>query len=125
MLAPRLAAHAPEYRPRRPERAVLYRAVQAHWETFRAGAREASEGSGLPRFVERTFDAYLRCGILAHGFARAHCAACGHDRCVALSCKRRGFCPSCGGRRMAEVAANLCDRVLPRVAYRQWVLSLP
>src|SRR5437879_2821614 len=41
------------------------------------------------------------------------------------SCKRRGFCPSCGGRRMAELAAHLVDAVLPYVPVRQWVLTLP
>jgi hypothetical protein len=44
---------------------------------------------------------------------------------VALSCKGRGFCPSCGGRRMTERAAHLVDHVLPRAPVRQWVLSLP
>lgn len=28
---------------------------------------------------------------------------------VSFSCKHRGFCPSCGGRRMAEMAAQLTD----------------
>ena len=37
---------------------------------------------------------------------------------------RRGFCPSCGGRRMADTAAHLVHRVLPRVPVRQWVLTL-
>jgi len=32
---------------------------------------------------------------------------------------------SCGGRRMADTAAHLVDRVLPEVPVRQWVLSLP
>ena len=27
-------------------------------------------GWGVPRWVERDFRSYLRCGILAHGFAR-------------------------------------------------------
>jgi hypothetical protein len=44
---------------------------------------------------------------------------------VAFSCKGRGFCPSCGGRRTAETAALLVDEVLPRVPIPQWVLSLP
>ncbi len=69
--------------------------------------------------------AYLECGVLAHGFLRVHCDACGHDRLVAFSCKGRGFCPSCGGRRMADTAAHLVDRVLPEVPVRQWVLTLP
>ena len=41
------------------------------------------------------------------------------------SVKRRGFCPSCGARRMAESAALLVDEVLPREPMRQWVLSFP
>ncbi len=79
----------------------------------------------MPRFVEREFRRFLDCGILAHGFLRVHCDDCGTDRLVAYSCKRRGFCPSCGGRRMADTAAHLVDRVLPEVPVRQWVLSLP
>ena len=44
---------------------------------------------------------------------------------MAFSCKKRGFCPSCGARRMAETAALLADGVLPERPLRQWVLSLP
>ncbi|MGH8480817.1 MAG: transposase zinc-binding domain-containing protein, partial [Gammaproteobacteria bacterium] len=42
-----------------------------------------------------------------------------------FGCKRRGFCPSCGARRMAEAAAHLIDHVIPRVPVRQWVISFP
>jgi hypothetical protein len=48
----------------------------------------------VPRFVKQEFHAFLRCGILAHGFLRLHCDRCGFDRLVPFSCKRRGFCPS-------------------------------
>jgi hypothetical protein len=102
---------------------VLYNVVQAEIETFLARAH-ASERI-VPRFVERELRGFLRCGILAHGFVRVHCDACDLDRVVAFSCKGRGFCPSCGGRRMADTAAHLVDRVLPDVPVRQWVLSLP
>ena len=44
---------------------------------------------------------------------------------VAFSCKRRGFCPSCCGRRSADVAAHMVDEVFPAVPIRQWVCSLP
>jgi hypothetical protein len=44
---------------------------------------------------------------------------------VGLSCKGRGFCPSCTTRRMHDTAARLVDGVLPHVPVRQWVLSLP
>lgn len=53
------------------------------------------------------------------------CEGCHADKLVAFSCKKRGFCPSCGGRRMAETAALLADEVLPERPLRQWVLSLP
>jgi len=117
-------AHAAAYRPRRPTETVLYSLVREHLETFLAHARE-SYGSPLPRYVEDEFRDYLRCGVFAHGFVRAHCESCDHDLLVAFSCKRRGVCPSCAGRRMANEAAALVDRVLPQVPVRQWVLSLP
>src|SRR5262249_38816169 len=44
---------------------------------------------------------------------------------VPFSCKRRGFCPSCAGRRMAQMAAHLVEQVLPWVPTRQWVVSVP
>jgi hypothetical protein len=44
---------------------------------------------------------------------------------MAFSCKRRGYCPSCGARRMVESAAHLVDQVIPRVPVRRWVLSFP
>ena len=88
-------------------------------------ARARGAGAPVARFVEREIRAYLACGVLAHGFIRVHCDACDHDRLVAFACKGRGFCPSCGGRRMADTAAHLVDRVLPEVPIRQWVLTLP
>jgi hypothetical protein len=111
------------YERHRPEETVLYGVVQQELETFLARARWRDRT--VPRFVERELRAYLRCGILAHGFVHVHCDECGLDRAVAFSCKGRGFCPSCGGRRMADTAAHLVDRVLPEVPVRQWVLSLP
>jgi len=68
---------------------------------------------------------FLTCGVLAHGFTRVRCDGCGFERLVPFACKGRGFCPSCGGRRMAERAAHLIDRVLPPVPLRQWVLTVP
>ena len=70
-------------------------------------------------------DAFLDCGILANGFLRLRCEDCHHEKLVAFSCKRRGFCPSCGARRMAETAAHLADNVIPRQPVRQWVISFP
>ena len=113
------------YEPRDPASGALYEVVRDHFETFRVQAASLRDGEGLPWFVEEEFRAFLRCGWLAGGFARFRCTSCGLDRLVAFSCKKRGFCPSCGGRRMAERAAHLVDAVFPDVPVRQWVLTLP
>src|SRR5262245_6971402 len=114
-----------DYRPRAAEHAVLYRVIAEHLEAFLETARCHADGSGLPAFVEQEFREFLTCGVLAHGFARLRCTECAFERLVPFSCKGRGFCPSCGGRRMTESTARLVDEVLPRVPVRQWVLSLP
>jgi len=111
------------YVPRNPEKTILYNVVAGHLETFLA--RQQERDRVVPRFVEQELRAFLYCGVLARGFLRVHCDACGLDRLVPYSCKRRGFCPSCGGRRMADTAAHLVDRVFPEVPVRQWVLSVP
>jgi putative transposase/transposase-like zinc-binding protein len=113
------------YRRREPEKTLLFQIVTRHLEPFLAKAADLADGRGLPRFVERELRAFLRCGIVEHGFVRVHCDTCGGDILVAFSCKGRGFCPSCGGRRMADTAAHLVDRVLPRVPVRQWVFTVP
>jgi hypothetical protein len=113
------------YRRRRPEESVLYKVVQENLATFLEVAALRSGGKSLPTYVRQEFERYLDCGILANGFARVRCPACGHDEVVAFSCKGRGFCPSCMGRRMADTAAYLVDHVFPQVPIRQWVLSFP
>lgn len=88
----------------------------------RALQREDHE---LPRFVAREFAAYLACRTPERGFAWLECEGCDHHRLVLFSCKTRGFCPSCAGRRMAERAAHWVDRVIPWVGTRQFVLTVP
>lgn len=83
----------------------------------------ASVERSLPRPVEQ--EGFLACGDPRCGFAWLICDGCDHHRLVTFSCKGRGFCPSCGGRRMAERAAWWVDRVIPHVATRQWVLTVP
>jgi hypothetical protein len=93
---------------------VLHELVARHAQSMLAELRDADpDGGGLPRYVERELAAYLRCGILAHGFTRVRCQTCHDKSVVAFSCKRRGLCPSCTSRRMAHTAAHLVDRVLP------------
>jgi len=114
------------YRRREPENTVLHAVVREHLETFLAEARAHSEsGAGYPAFVEHEFRKYLNCGVISRGFARLRCPECGAERLLAFSCKGR-LCPACWGRRMADTAAHLVDRVLPvNVPYRQFVLTFP
>jgi ribosomal protein S27E len=82
-------------------------------------------GGHLPQFVRQEFEEYLKCGLLEHGFLRVKCDGCRNEHLVAFSCKRRGFCPSCGARRMVESSAHLVDHVFPEQPVRQWVLTFP
>jgi putative transposase/transposase-like zinc-binding protein len=120
-----MAPAVPIYAPRDPSQTVLYTVIAEHLETFLASLADAPEATGLPAYVQREFYDYLRCGILAHGFLRLGCDTCHHELLVPFSCKRRGFCPSCAGRRMAQMAAHLVEQVLPWVPTRQWVVSVP
>jgi hypothetical protein len=110
------------YETRRPEKTVLYRIVSEYWPEFR---ERAMEEGGLPVFVENEFEEYLTCGIPEYGLARFMCGVCGHEMVVAYSCKRRGFCPSCIGRRMSDMAVHMVEDVLPKVPLRHWICSLP
>ncbi|MFT6680172.1 MAG: ribosomal protein S27E, partial [Haliea salexigens] len=111
------------YERHRPEQTLLYRLVKTHYPAL--VDQLAQQGKSLPDHVHREFEAYLKCGRLEHGFLRVRCDKCHFERLVAFSCKKRGFCPSCGARRMAETAALLADEVFPDVPLRQWVLSFP
>ncbi len=118
-------AQCGEYLRRDPQSGALYQILFEHLETFLARSSEDPARASLPPYVQRELRGYLNCGVLAHGFCRFHCFACDSDLLVPFSCKGRGFCPSCGGRRMAEASAHLVDHVFPKVPVRQWVISFP
>ena len=107
----------------RPEQTLLYQLVERYYPEF--VRLMVFQGSPLPHYVTQEFDAFLKCGRLEHGFLRVRCESCHAEKLVAFSCKRRGFCPSCGARRMVDSAVLLVDEVLPKVPLRQWVLSVP
>jgi len=116
------APEPPGYERRRPEETDLHRILSAWLPPF---LERAETAGGLPAFVVDALESYLECGVLEHGFARIRCPVCQDDLLVGFSCGGRGLCPSCCGRRMADCAAHLVDRVIPRVPVRQWVLTLP
>jgi hypothetical protein len=114
------------YQRRDVERTTLYRLVRDHLETFYQAVEDGFASAPLPNFVKQEFERFLDCGVLCRGAALLVCETCSQTHVIALSCKGRGFCPSCLGRRMAQSSANIIDHVLPRgVPLRQWVLTCP
>jgi hypothetical protein len=111
------------YRRRQPEETVLYKTLAANVETFIA-QREA-EGRPVPIRVAKELRDYLKCGILQYGLTRIVCEACPYEMAIGHSCKGRGFCPGCFGKRMAETVIHLVDHILPEAPYRQYVLTFP
>jgi len=95
-------AGALAYERRRPERTTLYEVVRDNVETLYEALGES--GATLPGFVREELEGYLDCGLLCRGFAHLKCQQCGGHRVVAFSCRGRGFCPSCMGRRMKHAS---------------------
>lgn len=108
------------YRPRRPEKTVLFELIKKNYKTWHKNSEKP-----VPQYVDRVFQKFLECGILAKGFALAHCDNCSQDFLLAFSCKGRGLCPSCNTKAMVQTAANLVENVIPSVPVRQWVISFP
>lgn len=103
-------AFGQHYQRRQPKQTQLYQLVEQYYPPFRD--LMAEQGRRLPEYVQEELDAFLKSGRLEHGFKRVRCGTCQHERLVAFSCKKCGWCPSCGASRMADSAAHLTDEVL-------------
>jgi len=116
------------YKQRSPKGSVLYQTVKENFPKFLVRLQQSDDPdtkAKLPIHIESEFFEYLKCGILEHGFIKMSCTECQDTLFVPLSCKRRGFCPSCIGKRMNEGSAFFTTNVIPTVPVRQWVLSFP
>ena len=108
-----------------PEQTPLYQLVEKHYPTL--VEQLEFQGKNLPTHVHREFEAYLKCGRLEHGFLRVRCDKCHFVRLVAFSCKKRGFCPSCGAGRnpIPQLRVHVCSvpdnfhQAFPGVGSRQ------
>lgn len=58
------------YEPRATAGTVLHQVVRTHLDRFLAETAAATDGAGVPRFIEREFRHFLGCGALDRGFAR-------------------------------------------------------
>src|SRR5262249_60596954 len=120
-----LAVPPDHYAPRATTDTVLHQVVRAHLDRFPAETAAATDGTGLPRFIERELRDFLGCGQLERGFARARCDTCRFERLLPFSCKTRAICPSCGGRPLGEQAADPPHADLPAAPGRPAVGAPP
>ena len=115
------------YHLRQPERTALYRCVYHGRDRLSVVWEERFQSTyGVLRDeVLKAFDAYLNCGILAHGAARVYCDQCKHTLLVAYSCKKRGVCPSCSAKRAVLFAEHLYEQVITDTPSRHIVFTIP
>lgn len=89
------------YERHRPEETVLYGVHAEHWRSFLSDTEAAGVGgSGLPRFVTGEVEAFLKCGILAHGFLRVACDGC-----------RPTGCRQIENGRVASMCSGKCTKI--------------
>ena len=75
--------------------------------------------------VERVLRAFLTCGLVGRGFARAWCETCRLSYLIPYSCRGRSFCPSCEKKRSLLWAEWLQQEVLAPVPHRHVVMTMP
>jgi hypothetical protein len=115
------------YRPRHPERTVLYRVLFHYFDRFLAeyeGRFEKEYGFFRP-IVKEVVERYLDCGNPRCGFARIRCPECHAEHLLMFSCRTRGFCPSCHAKRLEEWGEWMRETLLLDVPHRQVVFTIP
>ncbi|MFO7980195.1 MAG: transposase [Candidatus Aminicenantes bacterium] len=115
------------YRPRHPERTVLYSVLFHYFESFllEYENRFGRHFGHLRPIIQEVVDKYLDCGNPKCGFARIRCPDCGTERLVMFSCKTRGFCPSCHARRREEWGEWMREKLILNTPHRQVVFTIP
>jgi len=115
------------YRPRHPERTVLYRVLFHHFDRFLTEyeSRFEREYGFFRPVVKEVVEKYLDCGNPRSGFARIRCPDCAEERLVMFSCRTRGFCPSCHAKRVEEWGGWMRETLLLDVPHRQIVFTIP
>ena len=115
------------YRPRHPERTVLYRVLFHYFDKFLAEyeSRFEKPDGFLRPIVKEVVERYLDCGNPRCGFARIRCPDCQAERLLMFSCRTRGFCPSCHAKRLEEWGEWMREELLLDVPHRQVVFTIP
>src|SRR4030042_1959748 len=113
------------YRPRHPERAVLYRVLFHYFDRFLAeyeGRFEKEYGFFRP-IVKEVVERYLDCGNPRCGFARIRCPDCQAEHLLMFSCRTRGVCPSCHAKRLEEWGEGMRETLLLDGPHRPGVFT--
>ena len=81
------------YRPRQPQKTVLYRVLFHYFDRFLSEyeSRFQREYGFFRPIVKEVVERYLDCGNPRSGFARIRCPDCGEERLLMFSCRTRGF----------------------------------
>jgi hypothetical protein len=101
------------YVPRQTHECDAAVLVRRHLAEFLGRCEERA--GPLPAFVKGEPWGFAGCGDFELGFVRTCCRSCGDELRVPFSCKSRGCCPSCMGRRMVEAVVLT---PLPASTYR-------
>jgi hypothetical protein len=115
------------YRPRHPERTVLYRVLFHYFDRFLTEYESRFErvyGYFRP-IIKEVVERYLDCGNPRCGFARLRCPGCHAEHLLMFSCRTRGFCPSCHAKRLEEWGEWMRETLLLDVPHRQVVFTIP
>lgn len=76
------------YRQRQPLETIFHQVIDEHFPNFLSKLEQQGDEAlraKLPDHVEAEFDAYLKCGILEHGFVKMSCEDCKATLLVPLS----------------------------------------
>jgi hypothetical protein len=79
----------------------------------------------LRPIIKEVDERYLDCGNPRCGFARIGCPDCHTEHLLMLSCRTRGFCPSCHAKRLEEWGEWMREELLLDVPHRQVVFTIP
>jgi len=115
------------YRPRHPERTILYRVLFHYFDRFLTEYEHRFERKyGFLRpIIKEVVERYLDCGNPGCGFARIRCPDCHTEHLLMFSCRTRGFCPSCHAKRLEEWGEWMREELLLDVPHRQVVFTIP
>jgi len=114
---------------RRPTGTLLHKTVREHLKTYLTSVGQDEDlAANVPFHIQAVFGEYIKCGMLAHGFARVYCASCRRDFLVTFSCKGRDICPSCATRHAppgAGVSATVLVCYIPTLDHESHLRGAP